>query len=469
MRARWMAALVLLGAAVVVFIAPVPPGRADYGRGTTTTVPTTTTVAPTTTTGPTTTSTSTTTVPPAPTNALVRWASTNGGGGAAQSITAAQAVADARNYDLIVALQQTFVAPNCQPAVPSGPSCLAAMRAANPRLVVLAYLNGAYAQSGQGPSTGAYPQDLYLKGPQGQYVVSNGFGNYLMNVADSRWRANRTALCAQYVAASGYDGCYLDELGLSSLNAPSYVNAAPMNPATGAPWTAFDWLTATGGVATAVKSGTGVRVTGNGLANGGQYFDLSSQPPAPTSMLIGPLDGANAQGFVRNEGAAIDRYRGPAAWKQDVDMLVDAGNRGKYVMTMTKIGVSATAAQVRAWQRYALATFLLGTNGREYFFFDPDGIDGAVAYDDNDLHAVVGMPSEAYQASSGAYLRHFSSGVAVVNPTAATVGPISLGGTYTDLDGQTMSSVTLPPNTGMVFTLSAAGPPPTTTTTRPLR
>ena len=467
MRSRWATAILLATSAALAYFLPTGPGRADITRGTTTTTASTTTS--TSTSSSTTTTSTTTPVPPPSSNAIVRWAATNGGGGSAQTVTASQAVTDARNYDLIVALQQTFVAPNCQPATPGGPSCLAAMRAANPRLVVLAYLNGSYAQSGQGPSTGAFPQDLYLKGPQGQYVVSNSFGNYLMNVADSRWRSNRTALCAQYVAASGYDGCYLDELGLSSLNAPSYVNATPMNPATGAPWTPFDWLTATGGVATAVKSGTNRPVTGNGLANGSQYFDTSSQPPAPTSMLIGPLDGANAQGFVRNEGAAIDRYRGPAAWKQDVDMLVDAGNRGKYVMTMTKIGVAATAAQIRAWQRYALASFLLGTNGRQFFFFDPDGIDGAVAYDDADLHAVVGTPTEAYQATGGAYLRHFTSGASVVNPTANTVGPIALGGTYTDLDGNTMTSVTLPPNTGMVFTKAVAGPPPTTTTTRPLR
>ena len=390
--------------------------------------------------------------PPPSGNVLKRWAATNGGGSSAQTHTQQDAVNDARNYTWIVALQQTFT-----------PTDLAAMRAANPSVKVLAYLNGAYAQANQGPGSGAYDtpgETLYARDINGNYITSWSFGNWLMDISNSGWVQTRTSTCATYIANSGYDGCYLDVLGIASLD-PNYVTSPPVNPQTRQLWTAPDWEATAATLGGAVKNGNAGRIiTGNGLANGTQYFDPAS---GPTSRLIGPLDGANSQGYVRNENADITAYKSVTRWKQDVDMLVDAGARGKSVLAMVRIGVLATTAQVQSWRRYALATFLLGTDGRAFFFFDPDGIDGAVAYDHPDLHVVVGTPTGGYSAlANGAYIRKFTTGAAVVNPTGVTV-TVSLGGTYKDLDGNVMSSVTLGPNTGMVFTTTTS-PPPTTTT-----
>jgi hypothetical protein len=345
-------------------------------------------------------------------------------------------VNDARNYNWIVALKQTFA------------PYLSAMRSANPTLKVFAYMNGVYAQSNQGPGTGSYPNAWYARDVAGNFISSRSFGNWLMDPTNSAWVTDRAQACGQAIAASGYDGCYLDVLGTSSVD-PNYVSSVPWNSRTGQNWTAADWVANTSFLAAQVKSGNpGRLVTGNGLANGNEYFDPAS---GPTSTLIGPLDGANAQGFVRNESAGINTYRGLNRWKQDVDMLVDAGSRSRAVMGMTKVGVPATSAQVLSWQRYALASFLLGTDGHQYFYFDPDGVNAAVAYDHPDLHVFVGSPSGAYSVtSSGAYVRSFTSGLGVVNPTASTV-TVVLGGTYRDLDGVSRTSVTLAPNTGMVF------------------
>jgi hypothetical protein len=377
--------------------------------------------------------------PAAATNGTLvkRWAATMDGGAAAQAVTQDQAVADAKSLDLIVARKTTFT------------PYLAAMRAANASVRLLVYLNGAYAQSGQGPSTGAYPASWYAKDASGQPITSKSEGNWLMDVSNQSWIQDRVGTCTSFLSASGYDGCYVDMLGASSVS-PGYVSSPPVNPATNQAWTAQDWLAATSKVGAAIKSGNASRmVVGNGLQNGRQYFGN----PGATSVLLNGIDGGNAQGWVRGASEPITNFPSVANWKQEVDMLVDAGGRGKSVLTMTKVwGVSASQDQIDAVHRFTLATFMLGTDGKQYFDFSSNSTDGAVVPDHPYDHVDVGQPAGAYSVKSNVYVRSFTKGVAVVNPSKSNTYTYALGGTYKNLQGQWVSSVTLPPDTGDVFT-----------------
>jgi hypothetical protein len=130
------------------------------------------------------------------------------------------------------------------------------------------------------------------------------------------------------------------------------------------------------------------------------------------------------------------------------------------------VGRPATPAQLQQVHRYALASFLLGTNGTQYFYFSPNGNDDGVnAPDTPDDHVNPGLPLAGYAAQpNGAYVRPFSAGYAAVNPTTVAV-TVNLGGTYVDLDGQSVQQATLPPHSGMVFTKAATptSTPPTST------
>jgi hypothetical protein len=368
---------------------------------------------------------------------LKRWAATMDGGAAAQALTPDQAVADARSLDLIVARKGTFT------------PYLAAMRAANPSLKILVYLNGSYAQSGQGPTTGAYPATWYAKDSSGQPVTSKSWGNWLMDVANAGWVQDRVQTCTSFLADSGYDGCYVDMLGASSV-AAGYVSAPPVNPATKQAWTATDWMAATAKVGAAVKTGNAGRmVIGNGLQNGRQYF----ASPGATSVLLGGIDGGNAQGWIRGAGDAITAFPSTANWKQEVDMLVDAGNKGKSVIAMVKVwGVTATQDQIDAVHRFTLASFMLGTNGNQYFDWGVSQTDGAVVADHPYDHVDVGQPTGAYALKSNVYVRSFTKGLVVVNASKTATYTFNLGGTYKNLQGQSLTKVTLAPDTGDVFT-----------------
>ncbi|MBV8561172.1 MAG: hypothetical protein JO050_10375 [Acidimicrobiia bacterium] len=365
---------------------------------------------------------------------LKRWAATTDG---TQTVSQAQAVTDAQTNDLIVARKDTFT------------PYLAAMRSANPNLKLLVYLNGAYAQQNQGPSSGAYPASWYAKGTNGQPVTSKKDGNWLMDVSNPAWVQDRVQTCTSYLADSGYDGCYLDVLGSTSVST-GYVSSPPVNPATNQAWTAQDWLAATAKLGAAVKNANSARmIVGNGLQNGRQYFAATGA----SSALLSGLDGGNAQGWIRGASDAITAFESAANWKQDVDMLVDAGNKGKSVMATTKVwGVNATQTQIDAVHRFALASFMLGTNGNQLFDFDSNQTDAPAVADHPYDHVNVGQPTGPYALTRNVYVRYFTSGIAVVNASKTNSYTFALGGSYKNLEGQYMSSVTLAPDTGDVFT-----------------
>jgi hypothetical protein len=83
--------------------------------------------------------------------------------------------------------------------------------------------------------------------------------------------------------------------------------------------------------------------------------------------------------------AAITKYPSETVWKQNVDLLVDAGARGYGVLQSTKVWTTATTAEKDAWYEYTLASFLLGNDGRSRFFFSYAPGDSTVDRRWNDL------------------------------------------------------------------------------------
>ena len=132
----------------------------------------------------------------------------------------------------------------------------------------------------------------------------------------------------------------------------------------------------------------------------------------------------HAEIFLRDKNTPLDTFKTEAAWKQDVDMLVDVGSRGKVAWTTTKMwNVSSTATQVQIdrWHKYALASFLLGTNGHSYFNFSAKNTVAGVFVDHPWDRVQVGDPVGQYAKVGGVYRRDFTAGMALVNPTTAPI------------------------------------------------
>jgi hypothetical protein len=346
------------------------------------------------------------------------------------SLTQAQAVTLAQEFDVIAAQASALG------------KYASVMKAAHPTLRIVAYLNGTFDMSSGGTS---YPSTWYEQSSSGARIQSV-YGNYLLDPANTSWQQKVAQQCTSAMSSSGYDGCFIDTLGTAPLDA-GYCTGLPINPATGAVWTPTDWLAATSGIVAAVQAANPTAVVvAHGLANGTKYFSSTGA----TSQLLNPTGVAMAELWVRAPAQAATKYRSEAKWLQDVNLLADAESRGQSVLTTTKLWVGATAAQQAAWHKFTLASFLLGTNGHSYFSFLQDTSNTALIQDYTWDHVNVGAPLGAFAKVGGLYQRQFTGGVVAVNPTTAPA-TITLSGTYTNLDGSVVTSETLAPNTGDVF------------------
>ena len=318
----------------------------------------------------------------------------------------------------------------------------AAMKAANPNLKLFVYLNGTFLYK---RLYGTVSSSILAHGANGQLLQSHGYGNYLGDIGDPAWTSYVQRNCAKLLAGTDYDGCYLDMLGTGPLW-PGYLTGLPINPATGQVWTRLAWLQATSGIASAVASYTGKPVLGNGIGNGPRYFS----PAAPSKLLLGGATGASAETWTRQAGAPLSYHEPVAQWQEEVNMLSDASSAGGLALTITKAWSAGTAAQKESARLYALATFLLGNDGDSYFYFTANKTDPATL-DDPLYHLQIGSPEGAYVVQNGAYVRTFTNGKVVVNPTSSVVS-VDLGGSYRRPDGSYALGATLSPYSAQIFT-----------------
>ena len=94
------------------------------------------------------------------------------------------------------------------------------------------------------------------------------------------------------------------------------------------------------------------------------------------------------------------------------------------MFALTKLWTTATASQRRSWRHYALASSLLGTRGRSYFFFSASLKQAPVTVSVTERLG-IGLPQSRMFALRGIFRRRFSGGLVPVNP-AGRGSPVPL-------------------------------------------
>jgi len=346
----------------------------------------------------------------------------------AKQITLAQAVADAKTFDVIAGLEKVY-----RPYVSQ-------MKAANPKLQLFVYQKGMFVYN-KTLTESAYSHDANGNRIQGRHFA----GTYLLNPVSPKALAYQISEAQQNLSSSGFDGIFMDTLGIAALN-PTFVTSLPVNPATGQVWAKNDWVKASSTMAGQVAAAIGKPVIGNGLRDGRSYFD----PNVLTSQLLkSGLSAGMAEAWLRGATNPIDAYPRESVWQQNVDMIADAGSLGGSVLAVTKVWTNGTKAQKDAWYEFTLASFLLGSDGHSYLSFTYAPGDATVVYPWSALN--LGSPSGRYAKVNNVYQRSFSSGRVLVNPTPSTF-TVKLGGTFHTLDGTVVTSVTLKANSAEILT-----------------
>ncbi len=361
-------------------------------------------------------------VPPAD-SAEAFWAPLQVGG----HLTAATAASAARRYRILVA-PPTELAPYVKE-----------LKAANPQVLLLAYVNG----TNQSSAT-AYPPSLYLKDAHGRRVESRDFKSFLMDFTNPLWVKDRAQTCEAAITSAHLDGCHLDVLGTSSLS-PGYTTGLPIDPHTNQVFTPSEWLHGTDALAAAVQNLAGKTkvIIGNGLTDGPHFYNVG-----PSSILLGGEAGGVAEGWMRSAGSPVDHFPSVSVWKMNVDML-GPGSQGKIIVTITKTWGKGTPALIEQWHQFSFASFLLGDSGRDAYSFFPTR--GASALANNEWNGFpIGTPAGSYFATGNGFERDFTTGKVLVNPSASVM-TVSLGGTYRNLGGNQLTTAILQPDTGLIL------------------
>ena len=360
---------------------------------------------------------------------------------------------------------QQYVAGNVpQPGVTS----LAQIRAVHPSAKVFAYQDlggmiGGTPTNGR-PTTlvtqqdsaaheAAFPGDSWnchaISG--GAVIASADFPS--MNMANIS-RASYQAAASQHFAsikADGFDGVFLDDTNMY----PGHgMNSANPGPAGANPSVEFltdasyrDAAVATVAAVAPVARGLGLLVVPN--------IGLNPWTPAHysgyTSMLSqGIIDGANREFWMGFPGAY---FLTDANWSATVQMLTDAGAASVFMMLNT---YALTPQNDAATIVYATASY--------YLFWNGVTADSAWYNNGQPLSAYynyvnLGLPQgPAFQTNGGAgpgWMRYYSLGAALVNPSSTAGDTFPLNTPYVDNTGKITSSVQLAPATAMLLTTTA--------------
>jgi hypothetical protein len=132
-----------------------------------------------------------------------------------------------------------------------------------------------------------------------------------------------------------------------------------------------------------------------------------------------------------------------------------------YRVTPYMTDITSRARNDLQWD---MANYLLAKGGQSYFFWGGASQYGRGPILQHELERVqsIGRPTDNFHQSQGVYMRDFTRGLALVNPTSSSSYTMNLPiGRYQDLYGKPVGSYTIPPGTGVVLLV----PSPVATTT----
>ncbi len=355
--------------------------------------------------------------------------------------TRAQALKLARQFDLISSMPYGMMEHS------------AAMRSVNRDLTLLAYSNATLAAP---DLVRGLPEAAFAHNSSGGRIKASDWDTWLMQPDNAQWRATADKLCEDRTKLAGFDGCLVDMLTLG-IYARGYMTSLPADPSTGRTYTEAQYRDLMVRLAGDLRSRSPELVQiGNMVENSYRYWESD----VPSRPLVNSSPSAQMEDFLRGAFDSTNDWPSAGEWKKNVDVITDMERSGKTGLFTTKVWSKPSQSAAAQWHGYSMASFLMGANGHSFFAFTKSR-DKAGASQMNAPYTMpksLGMPKGAmYQLPSGAWMREFAGGAAVVNPTGSSVR-VRVPGTMRRLNGGTVTTLTLPPHSGDVLVTAAPAP-----------
>ena len=325
----------------------------------------------------------------------------------------------------------------------------------------LAYFSGTdvpRAWSGGVPYAQASKNGWLLKDASGTPLRNNGYGSYIGEVGNAAYQRAWSGNVSAFLATSGGKGVFIDDVlrDIKPLSG-AYPSAYPNQAAWQAAMASF--VAHVG--ASLRAAGYYVLVNADGYTPGDSGSNDGSLTAAWWRQLAPSVNGFMNENYQQlPNGSDTLRSSGTTSWTQYWDgwqrLVRTAQSLGKDFVGVTYGPADDTRAMI-----YGRASFLQEWNGgSSTFIFNPaDNTDPwNAAWTTN-----IGMPASAKQKVGNGWMRQYTGGIALVNPSGSASQTFQLGGTYTTLSGASVRSVTLAPTSGLILRSTSTAPAGTTT------
>jgi hypothetical protein len=138
-----------------------------------------------------------------------------------------------------------------------------------------------------------------------------------------------------------------------------------------------------------------------------------------------------------------------SVWQQEVDAIRYSQKHGKAVWLNYYTLAKSYADLSRDEINWALANYLLVKGSHTYV--NINDADSGFFHDLTEYHAPIGRPMADMYQSQGVYMREYSNGVVLVNPSSSETFTVRLATAYSDLYGNKVDTYSLAPASGIVL------------------
>jgi len=182
-------------------------------------------------------------------------------------------------------------------------------------------------------------------------------------------------------------------------------------------------------------------------------YDLNY--PAESDQIYQYLDIAVDERGFTNWGRSQDDYFSDRTWLTNMQALLSLDALGKGFVSINEMPEDFDVVS-QAEKQWALANYLL-VKGR-YSYIAITGVqEYGIIFTTPEYSAAIGHALNAMYQSQDVYMRDFSNGLAIVNPSSSQSFTITLPtDIYQDLYGNNLDTITLEPRSGIVLLRKSA-------------
>ncbi len=332
---------------------------------------------------------------------------------------------------------------------------VAAYRAANPSIFLTYYMpfyrdNGTFSDSGQAHDLAywrsTHPDWILYKCDRTTPAYFDTDPEIPFDFTNPDVLAWQIQTYVQPASERGYDGIAADNVDLGNLYGACgvYINGQWVQKYTGQPndpqWRAdvLLWLARMQAELHSLKHPLAL------IPN----LALEVVPPTDplVEQVLNHVDGVvDEVGFTDAGKGYLTDHR----WVQVVQFMEHVQSLGKPFFLVNQF-----PSVGRSEIQWALASYLMGKGHSAQLFISTIQGYGAEQWY-QEYNAPLGSPTDAMQQTQQVYIRHYSHGISIVNPSATDSHDVSLAakaGRYRDLYGHAVGqTITLPPHSGVVL------------------